>query len=225
MIVSHSISSTACLQLSARSLPMHALDQWNNPPLEIEMVCKKCGADLPPDIGATYQKRSICRERYNDLYRKLNMECNPLCRVCSEPLTVENHYLGQGNICRPCFIQANSDRRKRKKETEEEIFEVVETILPATADVLPSNCDHLYIMQNPRIPDEKKVGRSINVEARAKQLSQCHNFRLQILKVYHCQGYLEATIHKRLRARKVTEGDGQEWFKVCLLYTSPSPRD
>lgn len=180
------------------------------------MACKKCGADLPPDIGATYQKRSICRECYNDLYRKLNMEGNPVCRVCSEALTTENHYTGQGHICRQCFTHLNIERRKRKREADEEIFEVVETILPSTADVLPPRGDDLYIMQNPRIPDEKKVGRSINVEARAKQLSQSQNFRLQILKVYPCQGCLEATVHKRLKPRKVTEGDGQEWFKVDL---------
>ena len=62
----------------------------------------------------------------------------------------------------------------------------------------------------------KKIGRSHDPEARAKQLSKCQNFRIQILKTYHGQGYLEATIHKRLKARKVTEGDGQEWFKIDL---------
>ena len=71
-------------------------------------------------------------------------------------------------------------------------------------------------MQNSRILDEKKVGRSQDVDIRAKQLGQSQNFRMQILKVYSGQGYLESTIHKRLKARKVTEGDGQEWFQVDL---------
>ena len=71
-------------------------------------------------------------------------------------------------------------------------------------------------MQNSRIPDEKKVGRSHDVDMRAKQLGQSQNFRMQILKVYSGQGYLESTVQKRLMARKVTEGDGQEWFQIDL---------
>jgi hypothetical protein len=37
---------------------------------------------------------------------------------------------------------------------------------------------------------------------------------MEILKTYPCQGFLEATVHKRLHARRVSEGDGQEWFQV-----------
>ena len=99
--------------------------------------------------------------------------------------------------------------KKRKRDETRESFEVVETFLPEKKD-------DLYVMQNPRIPDEKKIGKSHDPEARAKELSRSQNFRLQVLKVYHNQGYLEATVHKRLKIRKVTEGDGQEWFKIDL---------
>ena len=71
-------------------------------------------------------------------------------------------------------------------------------------------------MQNSRIPDEKKVGRSHDVSQRAKQLGKCQNFQMQVLKVYSGQGYLESTIHQRIKARKVTEGDGVEWFQIDL---------
>ena len=69
-------------------------------------------------------------------------------------------------------------------------------------------------MANSRIPDEIKVGRSIDPPQRARDLHKSHNFRMQILKTYPCQGFLESTVHKRLSARRVTEGEGQEWFQV-----------
>jgi hypothetical protein len=71
-------------------------------------------------------------------------------------------------------------------------------------------------MQNSRIPDEKKVGKSHDPEQRAKDLGKSHNFAMQILKVYNGCGHLEATVHKRLKARKVAEGLGEEWFKIDL---------
>ena len=143
------------------------------------------------------------------------MEVDHDCRVCSDPLNAENIYPGQGYICRPCYIASTSESRKKRKreaaetEQEEPPFEVTETFVPERKD-------HLYIMQNSRIPDEKKVGKSHDPNQRAKELGKSQNFRMQILKVYHCQGHLEATVHRRLKARKVTEGDGQEWFKIDL---------
>ena len=183
------------------------------------MACKKCGATLPEDLGPTYVKWSICRECYNETYRKPNMD-DHVCRVCSEPLTEETVYFGQGYICKKCYLHVNGERKKRKREADAEAeaeaeqppeppFEIVETFTPQKKD-------DLYVMQNSRIPDEKKVGKSIDPEQRAKELGKSHNFKMQILKVYHGQGHLEATVHKRLKARNVTEGDGREWFRVDM---------
>ncbi len=105
---------------------------------------------------------------------------------------------------------------KRKREASADGEDDDEPPFEITEVFVPQKKDHLYIFQNSRIPDEKKLGRSHDPEARAKQLSQCQNFRIQILKTYHGQGYLESTIHKRLKPRKVTEGEGVEWFKVDL---------
>ena len=159
------------------------------------------------------------------------------CNRCPAVLTADNFYDSRKNICKACFREDIAERRKRKREEpdsadSEEPFEITETFMPSpevtTNDLttkisqleaetpLPPKKDDLYVMQNSRIPDEKKVGRSQDVSIRAKQLGQSQNFRMQILKVYSGQGYLESTIHKRLKARKVTEGDGQEWFQVDL---------
>jgi hypothetical protein len=92
---------------------------------------------------------------------------------------------------------------------EEPQYEITETFSP-------DKKDDLYVMANSRIPDEKKVGRSHNPEQRARELGKSQNFRLQILKVYPGCGHLESTVHRRLRTRKVAEGEGQEWFRCDL---------
>ena len=178
----------------------------------MQMACKRCGDMLPANLCPTYLNRSLCR----DCYKTLNMEGDPVCRICSEPLTSDNLYVGQGRVCRTCYLHENNERRKRKREAGTDDSEPSDVSFEITETYTPQKKDDLYIFQNSRIPNEKKVGRSHDPEARAKQLSQCQNFRIQILKTYHGQGYLEATIHKRLKARKVTEGDGQEWFKIDL---------
>ena len=141
------------------------------------------------------------------------------CRVCSTSLTADNTYQGKGRICRMCHNQACIERGKRRKldadadaeeaSSDEPTFEITETFIPKTKD-------HLYVMQNNRIPNELKVGRSHDPNQRSKELGRSHNFRMDVLRVYHACGNLEATVHKRLKARQVSEGDGQEWFQIDL---------
>ena len=182
----------------------------------MQMACKRCGQDLPEDIGATYLKRSLCRNCYNE-YRKVNMDEEQVCRVCNDPLTQDNIYPNQGRVCRPCYLHmANTNRKKRRQSAESDAEPILELPFEVTETLIPERKDHLYIMQNSRIPDEKKVGKSHDPEQRAKDLGKSHNFQMQILKVYNACGHLEATVHKRLKARNVTEGDGKEWFKVDL---------
>ena len=184
----------------------------------MKMACKKCGETLPEDIGATYQKRSICRDCYSLHYRKVNMDDDPVCRVCTQPLT--DPYPNQGKICRGCYLHVCSERMKRKREAsvegEDDDEHPLEVPFMITETFIPQKKDDLYVMQNSRIADEKKIGKSHDPDARAKELQKSHNFKMQILKVYHGQGHLEATVHRRLKARNVTEGDGKEWFKVDL---------
>ena len=135
---------------------------------------------------------------------------NRTCAKCSTELVPGSFYDGRKNMCKECH---KDEMRLRKRAIEDPDdgpdFEVVETFIPQKKD-------HLYVMQNSRISDEKKVGRSHDPEQRAKELGKSQNFKMQILKVFHCQGHLEATVHKRLKARKVTEGDGVEWFRIDM---------
>ena len=147
------------------------------------------------------------------------------CRKCFTQLTEDNLYPNQGYICRDCFGSMKKvgrprgavDKKKRKLRSpkhEADPHTESEGSYEVTEVLLPGRKDDLYIMQNSRIPDEMKVGRSHDPAQRARDLGRSHNFRMQILKTYPSQGFLESTVHKRLHARKVTEGEGQEWFQV-----------
>ena len=95
---------------------------------------------------------------------------------------------------------------KRQENSDEGDFAVTEEYFP----------DSLYIMENPRIPGEVKIGRSQNPEERAKQLSAGNNFRLVVRHSYGEKGFLEKTLHQKLKRRRVEEGAGIEWFKVSV---------
>ena len=154
----------------------------------------------------------------------VRLDSQTQCRKCFTHLTEDNLYPNQGYICRNCFGSMRKvgrplgacDKKNRKlrgsrpaepQSESEGSYEVTEVLLPGRKD-------DLYLMANSRIPDEIKVGRSIDPPQRARDLHKSHNFRMQILKTYPCQGFLESTVHKRLSARRVTEGEGQEWFQV-----------
>jgi hypothetical protein len=85
-------------------------------------------------------------------------------------------------------------------------FAVAEEMIP----------DALYIIENPRIPGEIKIGRSHNPEERARQLSSGQNFRLVLKRSYGEKGFLEKTLHHKLKHRRVEQGAGVEWFKVSV---------
>jgi hypothetical protein len=76
--------------------------------------------------------------------------------------------------------------------------------------------DALYIMENPRITGEIKIGRSRDPEERAKQLCAGQNYRMVVRRTWGEKGFLEKTIHHKLKRRRVEEGAGVEWFQVSV---------
>jgi T5orf172 domain len=74
--------------------------------------------------------------------------------------------------------------------------------------------DTLYLIHNPRIPGEVKVGRARDVEARLKDLSSCQNFSLELLQAWPGLGCLEREVHHQLDARRLRGYPGREWFRL-----------
>ena len=135
-----------------------------------------------------------------------------VCHGCQEGLPVETFYVcnkikdGRQNVCKKCWTERYP---KEKKRSFEDCVASDETEQPGSPDAL-------YIMENPRIPGEVKIGRSQNPDERAKHLSAGNNFRLVVKHIYEEKGFLEKTLHHRLKRRRVEEGAGVEWFKVSV---------
>ena len=139
-------------------------------------------------------------------------ELTKICTQCHESLPFEAFYAcskmkdGRQTACKKCFQSLYTSEKKRSR-TDVEVHEQAE--IPQLE--FP---DSLYIMENPRIPGEVKIERSQNPEERAKQLSAGNNFRLIVRHSYGEKGFLEKTLHQKLKSRRVEEVAGVEWFKV-----------
>ena len=64
------------------------------------------------------------------------------------------------------------------------------------------------------LPGMVKIGRSACPEERAKQLAASHPFRIVVQYSYGEKGFLEKTVHDRLKHRRVEGGLGREWFRL-----------
>ena len=115
---------------------------------------------------------------------------------------------GLHSCCKACLTNYSRNRKRPRDETDpcDESCEVG----PEPIEEL----DSLYIVENPRVHGEIKIGRSQSPEDRAKQLSAGHNFRLIVKYSYGGKGFLEKTLHNKLKHLRVEIGAGVEWFRV-----------
>ena len=84
-----------------------------------------------------------------------------------------------------------------------------------STEAVPAGYD-LYVMTNPRIPGEYKVGRSKGVEQRREDLQNGQNFKMVVVATFPEAGYAEGLVHDRLAHSRVHEGAGREWFRASL---------
>ena len=71
-------------------------------------------------------------------------------------------------------------------------------------------------MSNPLAPGLLKLGQTTDVERRARDLSACQCFHLQVEKVWPGLGRLEQLVHNDLSVLRHRDGPGIEWFKTDL---------
>ena len=108
--------------------------------------------------------------------------------------------------CKSCQSSQQKTYRDEKKRLQEETNDQNDRLAP--------NSDAMYVIINPRIPGEVKIGRSRDPESRAKCMSMSQNFRLSVIHSYPEKGFLEKTVHSRLSALCVEDVPGQEWFRL-----------
>ena len=138
-----------------------------------------------------------------------------VCSACHEALPLDNFWSntaakdGKQWWCKACVRASKGSQTRPSEEPSpscSDEFSVTQEFIP----------DALYIMQNPRIPGEIKIGRSRDPEERAKQLCAGNNYRMVVRRTWGEKGFLEKTIHHKLKRRRVEEGAGVEWFRVSV---------
>ena len=131
-----------------------------------------------------------------------------MCNQWKEPS--EYHPSRKGSQCKECY---NKSQRERQRENRLLIAREAASSA-SSSDGLTSWGESLYIVSNPRIGGEVKVGRAACPSGRAQQLSQGQNFTLEMCHAYPHKGFLETTVHRRLAPWQVSEGPGREWFRL-----------
>ena len=121
---------------------------------------------------------------------------------------------GKQSYCKSCQNKRNRESRLRRAASGEESSEGSEGS-EDSHEAVPAGYD-LYVMTNPRIPGEYKVGRSKGVEQRREDLQESQNFTMVIVATFPGAGYAEGSVHDRLAHSRVHEGPGREWFRASL---------
>ena len=132
-----------------------------------------------------------------------------VCTRCNEEQPLDNFHKdttkpgGLRYWCKICISKKNASyHKKRRVDLEDTSMEADDTT------------DALYVMSNSLLPGMIKIGRSTNPEERAKQLGASHPFRIKVELSYGGKGFLEKTLHDRLKHRRVEGGLGREWFRL-----------
>jgi hypothetical protein len=132
----------------------------------------------------------------------MSLASTKTCLKCREEKRLSDYYAGR-NQCKPCVINGSREYRQRLRDAASDASDASE----------PAWGESLYVLTNPRIPGEVKVGRSACPLGRAQQMSYGQNFTLEVANTYAQQGYLETTVHRRLAPYQV-QGGSREWFSL-----------
>ena len=112
---------------------------------------------------------------------------------------------------RICKLVAEADEGDDDMSTEAPASTHSSTEVPA-----PRAAQDLYIMTRSDAPGILKVGRSGNPTGRAEDLQRGQCFRVTVLATFPNAGDKENAVHRVLYSHRVTEGSGQEWFRVSI---------
>ena len=122
---------------------------------------------------------------------------------------------GKQTYCKQCQNKRNRESRRAARSEVSSSSSSSSEISDFGTEAVPAGYD-LYVLTNPRIPGEYKVGRSRDAEQRREDLQNGQNFRMEIVATFPGNGYAEGLVHDRLAHSRVHEGAGREWFRASL---------
>ena len=141
-----------------------------------------------------------------------------VCTSCHKVVPLDDFYKhpgtkdGRQSWCKACTQSLSARPPKHCSDASSAASSLCQQF-SVTQELVP---DALYIMENPRIPGEIKIGRSRDPQERAKQLCAGNNYRMVVKRTWGEKGFLEKTIHKKLKRRRVEEGSSVEWFRISV---------
>ena len=103
------------------------------------------------------------------------LRMNKTCQKCNTEKRISDYYPGRHH-CKTCVLEVGRKRRQCDR---------------AAAESDSTWGESLYILSNPRIGGEVKVGRAACPTGRAQILSNGQNFTLDVNHAYAHRGYLE----------------------------------
>ena len=151
-----------------------------------------------------------------------------MCITCKQHQPLSNFYNrpnNQGGVlskCKECHKEAVKQYKAthpRKAQSETQADMEVGYQPPAETTMEPPfpygpYGDSMYVLSNPRLPGEVKIGRAMRPTHRANELSTSLPFELEVKHTYPGFGFLEKDVHKRLQHKRVATGRGREWFAI-----------
>jgi hypothetical protein len=139
------------------------------------------------------------------------------CRKCARMLPLTSYYVDQQNRdghasrCKECFKEDKREyRRRATDDTDTDEQESKRICRP----------NHLYVM---RIGSDingathgLKIGRSGNVEERARDMVSSLPFDMVVLATIPGEGHIETAVHAHLAPMRNRDSNAREWFRVSL---------
>jgi len=147
-------------------------------------------------------------------------EGSKACIKCAKMLPIGCYHTqpsskdGHRGYCKECQNAYKREYRRRAAAPEDTTDTEEE---PPKRICRPSN---LYIMCLSTDPGGLihglKIGRSCNIEERARDLAASLPFDMVVLATIPSAGHLEMAVHAHLAARRNTDSNAREWFRISL---------
>jgi len=149
-------------------------------------------------------------------------EGSKACSKCAKMLPISCYHIdpqnkdGHKSNCKECRNEYMRGVYRRRAAAPEDTTDA-EDPEPPKRLCRPSN---LYIMCLSTDPEGQqhglKIGRSCNIEERARDLAASLPFDMVVLATVPGAGHIETALHAHLAARRNTEANAREWFRISL---------
>jgi len=122
---------------------------------------------------------------------------------------------GHKSNCKDCRNEHRREERRRAAALEDTSDDAEEQEPKRLCR--PSNLYIMCLSTDPQgLIHGLKIGRSCNIEERARELASSLPFDMVVLATIPSAGHLETAVHAHLATRRNTDSNAREWFRISL---------